>query len=331
MDRAERLLDLVALLLNAEEPVRWEDIRDAFPDYRRASPGAALRKFERDKADLHDLGIPVSYVVIKSEDEEYRGYALDRSAYYLPDLRLQPEELAALYAAGSAALAAKAFPYRNDLAFALRKIGFVRAPAQPAAAPEPPPHLVVVHPQARDPDQAKKLEDLARAVGQRKRVQMTYHTMSRNEITRRAVDPYGLGFRRGAWMCVGWCHLRKDLRVFNVARIRALKLNAKQPRSPDFEMPADFRLEDHLARQPWEFHDHAPVEAVVRLLPGSEWLAERQFGRRAEKGRVRLTVTSVAGLARSVLGLSGRAVIESPREARQRMREMLAPLAKARA
>ena len=32
MDRTERLLDLVALLLDAAEPVSFADLREAFPD-----------------------------------------------------------------------------------------------------------------------------------------------------------------------------------------------------------------------------------------------------------------------------------------------------------
>ena len=32
MDRTERLLDLVALLLDAPEPVPFSDLREAFPD-----------------------------------------------------------------------------------------------------------------------------------------------------------------------------------------------------------------------------------------------------------------------------------------------------------
>src|SRR3954466_16013655 len=123
MDRTERLLDLVALLLDSREPISWAEVREAFPqDYGTGSDEASERKFERDKAELLELGIPITYV--QGDDDRKDGYIVDREAYYLPEAGLTPEELAVLYAAGSAALTSGAFPARGDLAHALRKIGF---------------------------------------------------------------------------------------------------------------------------------------------------------------------------------------------------------------
>ena len=103
MERAERLLDLVALFLNAREAIAWSEIQEAFPeDYARGSAEANIRKFERDKSDLAELGLALTYV--QGEDRDKDGYLLDRGAYYLPDVALGPEELAVLYAAGAAAL-----------------------------------------------------------------------------------------------------------------------------------------------------------------------------------------------------------------------------------
>src|SRR4051812_37824306 len=109
MDRTERLLDLVALLLDAPEPVSWAELKAAFPeDYGQGSEEATERKFERDKAELLELGIPLVYV--QGDEDRRDGYALARDAYYLPAVDFTPEELAVLYAAGSAALASGAFP-----------------------------------------------------------------------------------------------------------------------------------------------------------------------------------------------------------------------------
>ena len=104
MDRTERLLDLVALLLDAHEPVSWAELKESFPeDYGSGSDEATERKFERDKAELLELGIPLTYV--QGDEDRKDGYLLDRNAYYLPEPGFTPEEMAVLYAAGSAALA----------------------------------------------------------------------------------------------------------------------------------------------------------------------------------------------------------------------------------
>src|SRR5437588_8382996 len=123
MDRTERLLDLVALLLGTSEPVSFADLREAFPDDYGGSRDAAERKLERDKAELLQLGVPIEFVPPKYEDgRDIGGYRIDRSAYFLPAPGFEPEEAAALYAAASAALAAGDFPFAHDLAHALRKL-----------------------------------------------------------------------------------------------------------------------------------------------------------------------------------------------------------------
>src|SRR3954469_13848024 len=109
MERTERLLDLVALLLDSKEPVPWAELRDSFPeDYGQGSDDATERKFERDKAELLELGIPISYV--QGDEDRKDGYVIARDAYYLPDPGFSKEEVAVLYAAGSAALASGGFP-----------------------------------------------------------------------------------------------------------------------------------------------------------------------------------------------------------------------------
>src|SRR5260221_7970270 len=114
MQKAERLLDLAAFLLRASEPVSWREIQEQFPgEYSDSSEEASIRKFERDKAELLELGIPVRYLA--GDEDLSAGYLIDKDEFYLPDLKLPPEDLALLYLAGSAALAQGAFPYAHDL------------------------------------------------------------------------------------------------------------------------------------------------------------------------------------------------------------------------
>src|SRR5437016_12017319 len=125
MNRTERLLDLVALLLDASEPVPFAELRRAFPDDYGGGRESAERKLMRDKAELLALGVPIEYVQ-PDDDRELGGYRVDRKQFFLPDPQLLPEEAAALYAAGAAALATRAFPFALDLAHALRKISLVQ-------------------------------------------------------------------------------------------------------------------------------------------------------------------------------------------------------------
>ena len=86
MQKAERLLDLAALLLRASEPVSWREIQEQFPDDYGGPGEAAIRKFERDKAELLELGIPVRWV--GGDEDLSAGYLVDKEDFYLPDLKL---------------------------------------------------------------------------------------------------------------------------------------------------------------------------------------------------------------------------------------------------
>src|SRR3989442_6951967 len=56
-----------------------------------------------------------------------------------------------------------------------------------------------------------------------------------DEETERAVDPYHITYYAGGLYRVGYCHLRKAVRIFAVERIRGMRLLKER-----YEIPADF-------------------------------------------------------------------------------------------
>ena len=81
-DRSKRLLDLVMLLLRARAPVTFREIRTQFPSYQTANIEAGLRAFERDKADLLELGVPVRYITPDEDSSvEDGGYVIELKRY----------------------------------------------------------------------------------------------------------------------------------------------------------------------------------------------------------------------------------------------------------
>lgn len=316
MDRTERLLDLVALFLDAKDPVTLDELREAFPDEFGGPRENSQRKWERDKQELLDLGVPITF--IPPTDEKDGGYVMDKDAYYLPELGLSADELAVLYAAGSAVLASGAFPGRQDLAHALRKVGFF------ADGPLPTP---AVRLELGDTSQlAGRLDVLWDAITARKTVELDYFSPHRGQATTRKVNPYGLALRRGVWSLVGWCHLRGALRTFHVHRIHRLAPNTRSPRVPDFEVPADFHVDAWVATWPWQHLIHPPIEVELALHGELAPLAAQLFGvpamQQPDGAHVKVTATDLDGLATSVLSLGAQARIVSPPEATQRAREL---------
>jgi proteasome accessory factor B len=333
MQKDQRLLDLAALLLKAAEPVSWREIQEQFPEDYAGKGEAAIRKFERDKADLLELGIPVRY---EAGDEDLpAGYLIDKDDFYLPDLRLPPEDLALLYVAGSAALAKGTFPYARDLAHALSKLSFAaRAPGASEAAALATRRLSAEDGGGAPDDVARWLEELSRAMAAKKRVHLAYLGAERRERTERDVDPYGLFQKGGAWFLAGWCHLREDIRTFHLSRIESLSVNPSAPRTPDFTPRKDFSLAEFATRETWEYDVHPPVRCRVRLDAPVSAEVLASFGPRAKVREeasgvtVEVEATNGEGLLRHVLALGERAEVLAPRPLRDRAREVLASLAR---
>ncbi|MFN7134037.1 MAG: WYL domain-containing protein, partial [Myxococcales bacterium] len=97
----ERLLRLTAWLLTQREPVSVEQIQTALPNLYTGNAAAIDRKWSRDKQALQAAGVPITFV--EGDDEQPRGYVVDRRHYYLPELKLTAEEAAVLWTAGQAA------------------------------------------------------------------------------------------------------------------------------------------------------------------------------------------------------------------------------------
>jgi predicted DNA-binding transcriptional regulator YafY len=314
LEKTERLLDLVALLLDARKPVPFAELRELFPEEYGGPREAAQRKLERDKAELLQLGVTVEYVEPADDDRETGGYRIDRKTYFLPDPKLTPEESAALYAAGAAALEARDFPFAPDLQHALRKISLTGSGGTAHAAAR---RLVVVR-----PGRNEHLKALGDAVARRKAVHIVYSAPPSldgkpGEKTARDVDPWGLAFRGGAWRLVGYCHLRQAQRVFVVDRIEEAEVNPRNQASADFEPPQDFDAGVAAGRKPWQREGGAQEEVQLVFAPGSEAWAEREFGGATFKA------SFIDGLIPSVLQYGEKVWISMPEAARGKARAAL--------
>jgi predicted DNA-binding transcriptional regulator YafY len=85
------------------------------------------------------------------------------------------------------------------------------------------------------------IDQLMRAIGQTRTIQMRYYSASRDRVTRRNVDPYRLWYSVGALYLIGYCHVRKDVRLFAVERIRSLNIS-----NHPCQMPLGFDLEAYV-------------------------------------------------------------------------------------
>ncbi len=200
MPAVERLVNLTIALLEARRPMTFDELRRRTRYYPQPEHAAARRMFERDKELLRSLGVPIRTEQAYGMEEP--GYRIDRREYELRDLRLEPDEVAAL------ALAAELVA-PSELALPLAKVS--------ARAPEPAP---LAPPPARVPLDVAAADGVAAAVIERRRIRFGYVTAD-GRSQERTVEPYGVVRRRRAWYVVGRDVDRDALRGFRFDRMSA--------------------------------------------------------------------------------------------------------------
>ena len=336
-DRSKRLLDLVICLLGARAPVPYRELREQFRAYRTEQEDSGARAFERDKADLLELGVPLRYVTPEEDDSiEEAGYIVDLRRYRLPEIHLTAEEAGALVLAGAVARAAPGTTYAQVVDLALKKLAFdlPAAPDTPGAPPRPGarPPVLVHFPRPTDGRLAERLALLEQATRQRKRVSMRYRRAS-GELGPRDVDPYGLVYRQGAWLLVGFCRLRREVRSFRLDRMQDVTV-APKPRTPDFERPADFDARRYVDRSPWTFAVEPPVKVDLEIRPQAAAVQNEDFGESAKRkqgadgaARVKFSCPNPEYLVTRVLAAKGALVVKSPDALRARVRHELEAVA----
>jgi proteasome accessory factor B len=293
VDRLERLLNLVAALIDTDRPLTAEDLAARVPGY--PAPGATFKRaFERDKATLRSMGVPLDVVVLDPlNPESPQGYRVRRQRYELPDPGLEPDEVAALHLAATSVRLDG-----GDATAAVWKLGGVPAPLERVA-------------QASLPG-SDHLEALFAAAAERRTVRFEHRG------SERTVDPWRLEFRNSHWYLVGWDHDREEQRTFRLDRLTA----ALEPGPPGaFEPPA---ATSPVATHPWEVGDEDAVDVRVLVDADQATFAVDNAGVEPERngdGSVVLTLrTTNRGALRSwVLGFLDHAEILDPPEEREAM------------
>jgi proteasome accessory factor B len=252
MHPLERLINLVALLLESNRPLTFDEIRDRLPAWQQEDRDTAKRQFERDKDTLRQIGIPVE-VVPTDAWEVQEGYVIPRGRYALPDISFTSEEAAALFVAahqpGPDREAAQAF---RKLALGVDTGVLPSLPRDGGAGADPSgPHL----------------HGLADAVSRRRRVRFRYRPV-RGRAGERRVDAWALVFRRGAWYLVGRDRRRGEPRSFRLSRILSPVSDAGEGDPP----PEGFRAADQLALGPWGLGE-PKTTARLAFSPKVAWWA----------------------------------------------------------
>lgn len=210
ISKPERLTNLVIGLLSTRQFVTAERISKDFAGYQDCPNKEAFdRMFERDKAELRDLGIPLASGKSSSLSEEI-GYRIDRSEYELPPIELTREESAAVAVAGQL--------WRSpDMAAAYAAATVkLRAAGIPV---EDTGMATVVGNMGHAADAEPALADLVSAVDAGRAVRFTHLAAGEGTTQTRTVEPWAVISNKGRWYLVGHDRDRQAVRTFRLSRI----------------------------------------------------------------------------------------------------------------
>lgn len=98
---------------------------------------------------------------------------------------------------------------------------------------------------------------ISEAVANNNSIVVKYYVASRDEVTKRMLDPLGLVYYTDHWNMIAYDHLRKEIRNFRLDRI--MELNVSMNR---FKRPEGFDLSDHIDRSRMAHEAH---EVVIRF------------------------------------------------------------------
>lgn len=254
-----------------------------------------------------DLGIDVRH------SKEVGGYVLRDPNAQVTAGYLSRSQATALAVATQLA-ASHVLPLSQDLAAASGKVADMLArqllvDVQPLLGP------LRFKPAPSRPVKASILNQLAQASTDRRTCEMVYHTAYRNATSQRRFDPYVVEMRGPDWYTVGWCHLRQQVLIFAVSRIKSLKSTGDTfVMADDFDPDAVFRF------ALGAIAGDAPTDVVVEFdAAESRWVGERSWhhSQRTETlpgGRLRVTlqVAVTPELRKWILGYGASARVLAP-------------------
>jgi len=131
---------------------------------------------------------------------------------------------------------------------------------------------LVVSPKPYKPygEYRETIDRVNEAVLQKHCIRIDYFSMHRKELVSRTIAPYKIWFFDGSFYIIGYCRLRKDVRIFALDRIRNLETTGDS-----FEIPETFDMDAFMKSSFGVFHGE-PVQVKVRFSPDiAGYIAEK--------------------------------------------------------
>jgi predicted DNA-binding transcriptional regulator YafY len=310
MNRIDRLTAIL-IQLQSKRVVKAEEISDRFE--------ISLRTVYRDVKALMEAGVPIG-------SEAGKGYFIV-DGYHLPPVMFNQHEASAMLTAGKLVEKMTDDSIRKAYESALWKIKSVLNDSEKDHLENLQSSIAVF----RFPDQQvdspnEYMADVQRAISQRQVMNLEYNS-TKQELTKREVEPIGVVYYSGHWHMIAWCRLRNGYRDFRIDLIQGFK-----PAGTTFDPRNLLTLQEY-------FHSltqaHQDMEKVTVLFDKTVskyvkharyyygFVSEEEVD---EKCRMTFLIGSLRSFGRWLLMYGSAVEIESPDKLKEVMDEMVEEL-----
>jgi predicted DNA-binding transcriptional regulator YafY len=310
MNRIDRLTAIL-IQLQSKRVVKAEEISDRFE--------ISLRTVYRDVKALMEAGVPIG-------SEAGKGYFIV-DGYHLPPVMFNQHEASAMLTAGKLVEKMTDDSIRKAYESALWKIKSVLNDSEKDHLENLQSSIAVF----RFPDQQvdspnEYMADVQRAISQRQVMNLEYNS-TKQELTKREVEPIGVVYYSGHWHMIAWCRLRNGYRDFRIDLIQSFK-----PAGIVFDPRNLLTLQEY-------FHSltqaHQDMEKVTVLFDKTVskyvkharyyygFVSEEEVG---EKCRMTFLIGSLRSFGRWLLMYGSAVEIESPDKLKEVMDEIVEEL-----
>jgi len=247
--KGQRIVRIVKILttLQSGEKYAVDELSKMF--------SASRRTIFRDLKELQNIGVPFRY------DSGSSGYVLDPE-FFLPPLDLNLQEALSLLVAIHKLSGKMQTPFRQSALLAALKIennlpGRIRQYCTKALSG------ISAKIAAQAPISAfdKLFGQIQKAIIDRHRIKIKYHSLFEGQVIEAEVCPYQLLYNRRSWYVIGFSTQHNSIRTFKLNRIKEVETTKKR------FYKKDFNVQEYFGRA-WSMIPEGRIHHVrLRFLP----------------------------------------------------------------
>lgn len=173
--------------------------------------------------------------------------------------------------------------------------------------------------------EGRDLGDLLLAIAEQRTIEVVYHTLSRDTINRRKIDPYYLIPKDNRFYVIGYCHLKKEVRTFRFSRFREMTLTKETFQKGTFHLGKYLENVWNIEKKDENVRFVVRFSADISRYVLEEEVAVKPKVTQNEDGSIVMEVTVSSGdeFLRWLMQYGPEAEIVEPQHYREKMRALV--------